>query len=532
MSPLPVGVLIQDRYQILDIIHHSKQLNRYLAQRNQPVLICPAPQCGQENPIGTPFCAKCGGPLTASATYTPRYVIKEAARMDLLQTEWQVAQMSLAHPNLVPPRHVFEQTVGSEKRYCVVLDDPIWKNGAQISGPKEWPAVLSWGIGLADGLAVLHSRRIALRELDSRHIAIWDKTAQWADFSAMQVLSETEWQQTGTQRVQADVRQVALLLYRWATGLAEYNPNVNLSLPQANPAFIYLLTGGYVTAADLAKTLRDLEQHMRRPGGLDVHTARLSDVGRQRDLDEDSILTLELGQVYRSASAPLGVYVIADGMGGHEGGDVASRLTVQTIARRALNDVLGPALASNGGVNDFRAWLQEIIQEANQVVLQRRKASRNDMGTTLVMAVLVGAPEGGLQAHIAHVGDSRAYLIGQSTIRRLTTDHSLVERLVATGQIKPEEAATHPQRNVIYRNIGDRPQVEADVTTQALTAGDVLLLCCDGLNGEISDQEMLRIVTGAASLPDACRQLVDAANNAGGNDNISVILIGVRSIEP
>jgi protein phosphatase len=219
-------------------------------------------------------------------------------------------------------------------------------------------------------------------------------------------------------------------------------------------------------------------------------------------------------------------------MGGHEGGDVASQLAVRAIARRTVNDVLAPALAGHDiSAMDYQVWLRDVVQEANRAVFERRKASNNDMGTTLVMAIITGAPELGLQATIAHVGDSRAYLISGGAITRLTTDHSLVERLVATGQIQPEEAATHPQRNVIYRSVGDRPQVEADVTTQALSAGDILLLCCDGLNGEISDEEMLRIVLDSASLPEASRWLIDAANDAGGSDNISVILVGVRSVD-
>ncbi|MBC8254209.1 MAG: serine/threonine-protein phosphatase, partial [Ardenticatenia bacterium] len=174
---------------------------------------------------------------------------------------------------------------------------------------------------------------------------------------------------------------------------------------------------------------------------------------------------------------------------------------------------------------DYVAWLKSVIAETNQVVFERRRSSRNDMGTTLVLAVVEDDT-----AHIAHVGDSRAYLIADGAITRLTTDHSLVERLVATGQITAEQAATHPQRNVIYRNIGDKPKVEPDITRQTLAPGNVLLLCCDGLSGEISDEEILRIVTQSPSLPEAAQQLVAAANAAGGSDNISVILIGVRAV--
>jgi serine/threonine protein phosphatase PrpC len=258
---------------------------------------------------------------------------------------------------------------------------------------------------------------------------------------------------------------------------------------------------------------------VRRPVGIDVHAARLSDVGKERDLDEDSILTLELGQVHRSLSTPLGVYAIADGMGGHDSGDVASRLAVQTIARCVVSDLLSAALDDNPPAVDYEAWLKKVVQDANQAVLARRKAAGNNMGTTLVMAVVVNNT-----AYLAHVGDSRAYLIRNAQIQLLTVDHSLVERLIATRQITREEAAAHPQRNVIYKNIGDKAQVEPDISQQMLEPGDRLLLCCDGLSGEVSDADLLRIVLENPALPEACWQLVRAANEAGGRDNISVVL--------
>jgi protein phosphatase len=124
---------------------------------------------------------------------------------------------------------------------------------------------------------------------------------------------------------------------------------------------------------------------------------------------------------------------------------------------------------------------------------------------------------------LSNVGDSRAYLINEREITKVTTDHSLVERLVATGKISPQEARTHPQRNMIYRTIGDKSRVETDVFTQRLQVGDYLLLCSDGLNGMITDRQIFDIVRTSISPQDACNRLIEAANEAGGEDNVTVV---------
>jgi protein phosphatase len=142
------------------------------------------------------------------------------------------------------------------------------------------------------------------------------------------------------------------------------------------------------------------------------------------------------------------------------------------------------------------------------------------MGSTMVAAVIEGST-----AYVTHVGDSRVYLINSQGIRQLTVDHSLVERLVATNQITREEARRHPQRNVIYRTIGDKAKLELEVTVHRLKPGDQLLLCSDGMSGMVEDQTIYRIVSSASSPQQACDDLIAAANQAGGDDNISVIVV-------
>jgi protein phosphatase len=159
---------------------------------------------------------------------------------------------------------------------------------------------------------------------------------------------------------------------------------------------------------------------------------------------------------------------------------------------------------------------------ANQDVYDQRKVADSDMGTTLVMALVIGDT-----ATIANVGDSRAYLLTQDKIAQITTDHSLVERLVATGQITRVEAAHHPQRNVIYRVIGDKPRTDIDTFEQRLAPGEALLLCSDGLSGMVSDDQMWLIWHTSTSPQEACDRMVEAANQAGGIDNITVVIVQI-----
>lgn len=253
---------------------------------------------------------------------------------------------------------------------------------------------------------------------------------------------------------------------------------------------------------------------------LDLHVGQQTNIGMLRQINEDSLLVLEATWNNRGRNQPVCLLAVADGMGGHEGGEVASGLIVQTLARAAFQSLLPVASGLTGQPLEPTHWLQQTVQTANQTIWQQRSQAENDMGSTLVVAVVVGNT-----ATIAHVGDSRAYHINQEGIHQLTTDHSLVERLVATHQITREQARQHPQSNVIYRTVGDKEQVDVDTTVFSIPPGDYLLLCSDGLTGMIPDEEIWQIVRDASSPQAACWQLIQAANANGGEDNISVILV-------
>jgi protein phosphatase len=367
----------------------------------------------------------------------------------------------------------------------------------------------------------LHHHGIALQNTDPAHVAVNGETASWACMGNVTSVPSEAHGQTGAD-VEQNVRGLAATLFYLATGQAQYTDQV--ALPDPAAAVFARALGSPRALGDAASLGAGLEaalEELRRPASVTLVAGRCTDVGRDRILNEDSLLSLELASVFRSVSVPLGLYVVADGMGGHEAGDVASRLAVQAIAQRAVGDLMAPAVAGQP-LPDSNEWLVEVAQAANRAVHDQRKTAGTDMGTTLVMALLAGD-----MATVANVGDSRAYLLQDEGITQITTDHSLVERLVATGQITAEEAADHPKRNVIYRVVGDKPHVEADLFHQRLAPGHALLLCSDGLNGMVGEDRIWQIWKSSTSPQDACDRLAEAANEAGGEDNVTVVIVQV-----
>lgn len=241
-------------------------------------------------------------------------------------------------------------------------------------------------------------------------------------------------------------------------------------------------------------------------------------VGVERDHNEDALFVLIGNSSGHEAPPDFGLFVVADGMGGHRSGEVASAISVNTVARRLTQETVLRLFEPNG--RDHLPALQELLQtaleEANQSVVHTVPGG----GTTLTAAVLLGE-----QLTVGHVGDSRAYIITENSTEVITRDHSLVERLRELGQLTQAEAAEHPQRNVLYRAIGQGENLEVDVFTQPIPHGGYVLLCSDGLWGEVTDSEISRIVLDHDDPQLACEELIRAANAAGGPDNITAVLV-------
>jgi serine/threonine protein phosphatase PrpC len=240
--------------------------------------------------------------------------------------------------------------------------------------------------------------------------------------------------------------------------------------------------------------------------------------GKQRDHNEDCMFSFTVTIGGERNNYPLGLFIVADGMGGHQYGEIASSTAVRTMAcnliKRFLPTILNPAETIDEPLQDL---MRSAITEAQRAVMQAAPSS----GTTLTAALILGQ-----QLTIGHVGDSRAYAIRpDGRIEPLTRDHSLVRRLEELGQISSDEAAAHPQRNVLYRALGQGEILEPDIFTTSFPQLGYLLLCSDGLWSVVPDDDIGKIIGDAPSLQGACQNLVSAANDAGGPDNISAILV-------
>jgi serine/threonine protein phosphatase PrpC len=240
------------------------------------------------------------------------------------------------------------------------------------------------------------------------------------------------------------------------------------------------------------------------------------DVGRVRQSNEDCLIAFTSLQQGDTVSPYYGLFIVADGMGGHEQGERASLLAAQTFAREVIGKFGTQWL---GGMTENAESIQEILESAMLMANQAVMLNLPGSGTTLTAALIFSR-----QVFLTHIGDSRAYLVGKE-IRQITHDHSLVQRLVDQGHISTEEATRFAQRNVLLKAVGQVEGIETDFLTVPWEHGSRLLLCTDGLWGVLSDSEILRISKNYPSAQDAAIALARQANTMGGPDNISAIIV-------
>ncbi len=322
---------------------------------------------------------------------------------------------------------------------------------------------------------------------------------------------------------------------------------------------------------------------------LHLKTATKTDVGKQREQNEDMCFA----QVVENDGNAAGIFIVADGMGGYHAGEVASRLAVEHISQQlqqlfappsnqptmrlnkgkraksrgvrllprsaakedpnktrplalanqsaeaetatataassddSTDDGVTRQLAESMIVDHYAEKLRAAVEESSESIVEygRKHSDARGLGSTLTAALIIGD-----QAFVANVGDSRTYLLRDGKLDRITQDHSLVERLVQAGQIEADEVYDHPNRNLIYRSLGaNKSDVEVDIFTEKLRPGDALLLCSDGLWEMVRDPQIVSILTEIDDPQSACDQLIDRANENGGEDNITAVL--VRCVE-
>ena len=547
--PLAVGTLVGDRYKVAQVLQTGPQHQTYDAEDLAGYVRCWA--CGStDNLAGEVYCTDCGAQLTGRhyrLYETPASVPPPRLPDALMQSK--VAGVAGVLDTVSDPK---------SGRHYLVLEEvsgrPLsdWTSGATTNGGTAPEALsperaLTWLVEAADLLAELHKAEAigcdfgpdSLFVLPDDRLMLMDPASCTLADGATAAKAEA---------LRADVQRVAAGLEQWYHALpgvsalaGEDAPTADLSAPEPPPVrtkpgeqappetvdavLAHGRAGEFPTAAALAQALHDIHDADLPPKDLQLTSGRASDVGVQRQLNEDSVLVLEVAGMEAAGTVPAGIYIVADGMGGYEGGEVASSIAIRTVGGMLQQQILAHLVTGEEHVpnrDEGIKLVREAIMEANRRIAQLNSQRRSEMGTTITMALIVGN-----HATIANVGDSRTYLWRDGKLKPLTQDHSLVARLIAAGQLTPEEGRHFDRRNEIYRALGDAHLTadEVDIYERRLGPFDALLLCSDGLWEMVRDEDMERIMLAAPDLNTACQHLVAAANKAGGDDNISVIIV-------
>jgi serine/threonine protein phosphatase PrpC len=465
------------------------------------------------------LCLRCRMPLRPVLIHErpPR----QASLLSSVQLE-QLLHLSTGHVNILPHLAILQY---QESFYTVTGHPGTWGvvgYGRRQRSPEE---ALNGTAQAGRALVYLHSHNFVHTEvsgasLESLIATERGKHIKLADLSTCTPMSSDErvlWKQIGN-----DLAFLACLLFYLATGQELARAGIENAPATLQPFIERALRRQYATVQEMLADLM-LQPAMPTPGPLKYSCGQATHPGLKRSRNEDVVvsLTLEDGQ------PPAGFYLVADGMGGHEAGDLASNIVKQAVTDQLARIRTSPELlrAHLGAEGTLSELLTQTIPQANRTLFQYAQKQGSSMGATVTAALVVGD-----LATVANVGDSRTYLLREGRLEQLTQDHSLVARLVDVGMIAPHEARTHPQRNQIYRCLGHRPDIEVDIFTRQLQGGDILLLCSDGLWGMVEDAEICRILKEVDTPQQACDALVEAANNAGGEDNIGVIVVKLEGV--
>ncbi len=494
-------------------------MNIYRAYSLDSVRICP--ECGYYNPPASANCHVCDYPLDGVQDAPAVAFLYESCNVRRLAPFLYLLQKQISHPHLLAP-FLAQAIKGRDdvSRYQVILPESPAPSLQEQETPIPLAEVLDWGVQLCQALTALHAARFPHGVIDARHVLVREHRAWLLAAPGMQSPPPSP-------GISNDVRDLAATLMQ-ALGLPPTPQGLNALPAAVQKAFAPALNRALPApnAADLfSQLLLYARESLHEAADQRLEVAWASDDGRQRRHNEDSLLVMHLESSRESLPANGGVFVVADGAGGHQAGEIASKTAVQVIAQE-----LAPALplfllqGAKPTGEEMEARVRDAILAANERIRQKRQQGANNMLTTAALALIVQD-----RAVLAHVGDSRIYLWREGRLQQLTTDHTTVQQLVDMGQISPEQARSHPRRHELYRALGHVDDPQPDIRTLSLQSRDILLLCSDGLSEELPSDAIAATLRNASSLPAAARALIRAANDAGGSDNISVILVRVAS---
>ncbi len=592
LTPLPVNAIVGGKYIVQHQLHHSADRNLYRVSA-RGLQACAT--CGRLSAEDAIECEYCSAPTNGQPP-AEFYLMAEGFYPEALIQDPGLMNLNLYHPNLVPVIDFFSYKPFGRTRYFAVAEPRQGVRLSQMSMPRPPMQVLKWAMQLADALDYLHNRGVVGAGAEADDILVQGETASLASLQNARSSSAGDAERTEQQSM--DLARLAGTIYEAYTGNPpSVSPEGMLPTPSGAPEQIGLAFRAAIEPVqgaarpisashwrDLLATALDAMAELERPGRpVSFISSSLTNVGKLRDQNQDSYGVSEFIQDSEERPFYTGLYVIADGMGGHKGGEFASALAVQAYSGEVIGRVLAPLVSVTGErpAPSNEAILQALLHalySANDRIYKARTSRHNDMGTTLVSVVISGG-----KAYIVNIGDSRLYLFSKEEadadqastdatqplplgtspldstaylanmtqaqaetnketakldrttgykLTQVSVDHSLVHRLVELGQLDPEEAKTHPHRNFIYRSLGGAPPVEADTFVRTLHPGDRLLLCSDGLNSMIEDSDIEAVLASEEDPHTACQRLIDLANEAGGHDNITTVLIDVMDYLP
>ncbi len=456
----------------------------------------------------------------------------------------QLIQLSVDHPNIMPHRAIIQY---QESVYTVVKYPGRWGPLADIEYKWASNEALAGTNQIGQALMYLHDRGFAHVEVGGASIEsiiiVGDNNLKLTDLSACARLQPDD-AQTLRAQVNSGVAFLAWLLFFLVTNKELSRTSIDQVPPALRSLVEQAMQEQYSSVQDMLNEFSLLPSPPTSNRSLKPSHGQATHPGQQRPHNEDAVVTFTFDKEQDGHSVPVGFYLVADGMGGHDAGDLASRTVNQTVTDWIIKVKVLPDLqkathklttedadldqasadldqaSADVDVDMPGELLTHAIRQANKALLTHGQATGSDLGSTVTAALIIGDV-----ATIANVGDSRTYLLRDKQLRQITRDHSLVARLVEAGAIGPQEMRTHPQRNQIYRCLGHRPDIKVDIFSQKMQAGDALVLCSDGLWEMVLDAQIQRIAKGALSPQKACDALVEAANREGGEDNIAVIVV-------
>ena len=491
-APFLPGTPIGSQFQVEGLVRLAPGRRLYLLNDDRPDL--PQRTCwecsNQRVARNADACDECGEELTRT-----RFLM--SVRWDPADADAYLtcAEKWLEHPVLADPVEVFVQdelicTVVPYRNESLLLDE---------CSPLPVAGLLKHAQRGAGLLAFLHQNGVRIGELARTHFVLRNNEDL--------VLLDPPIAQAGDEPIPEDERghcvaHLAKVLLRF----------VPVDFDRLREFFEQAANGAFENPYDFGRAVEELLPKFEKQETHRV-VAALTDVGLSRQLNEDTWNWTELGDdVY--------LYVVADGMGGHDSGEVASALAATTICSVAHDRLHA---LNNPSADNVENVLDEAFQTANNTVKNLADERGSDMGTTLVAVLTIGSE----LALMANVGDSRGYLLRDATLHPVTRDHSLVARMVEQGRLTPQEARTHPHGNILLRTVGTERNVQPDIVAIETEREDRLLLCSDGLWGEVEDEDIEAILNQHEDPRVAARELLRAAHRGGGKDNITVMLVDV-----